>query len=720
MAELDTDASIAVWNAYIEKFGYEPTDATQLQKFSKSSAGKHVSSLSFKDAREVYKLYKGQGKIGGNSNKKSSKSPKPKTPRTPKSPPSLSMNKSGSLSPTPMLTGSKKKNKSKSPSSSPRFSHKKRKSNSNTPKKPPNLKNAKSSSTSSNSSNGQLSPPIKTKKKNKSHHKLGSKTKTKGHHKKSSSNLSRKSGKGSKKKSKSKKGKEPREREIRSKLNNDPNDKSLDSMLEILRRATLVKKQQKLFKEQEEMLEREARERIEREAKEAEDAREKEADGLDANTIPGHAKQVSSIQLNDLTKTDIAELREEEIRKHKQTADRFNTVSTPDGTEMNMNPLLTAQGRRIKKYSLDETLNSSSEEEEHNNYGVEHNGNKNGFKAPTLDVIDDEKELNMEGRISRLEANKNTIDEDDEDGYETPPELFRADNEWDWTEKDIIFEQSLNYGISLQLLHLGLTQGPLFPNSILKWSKLTFKENGPTPRSGHVSSYINDKMVIFGGYCKQMLTDHIFLVDVGGDFDIRRPLEVTPISSLEKIHKTYRVGHCGVSLQHNNCLYLFGGWNDQEYINHGLLFNVDSLKLVVEQTKDRLLPPPRRDHTLCKMGPYLLLFGGWSHDYDGNELWLLGSNWKWQQLEITGTAPCSRRGHSANVIGSKMFIFGGLYGFSKYLNDLHIYDGDNNEWIQPELVGITRPPPRAWHTSTIIGQTQILFYGEHRGNGDLP
>merc|ERR1712228_970340 len=88
---------------------------------------------------------------------------------------------------------------------------------------------------------------------------------------------------------------------------------------------------------------------------------------------------------------------------------------------------------------------------------------------------------------------------------------------------------------------------------------------------------------------------------------------------------------------------------------------------------------------------------------------------KWQQLEVTGTAPCSRRGHSANVIGSNMFLFGGLYGFSKYLNDLHIYNGDDNNWIQPELVGSTRPPCRAWHSTNIIGTTQILMFGGTSG-----
>ena len=76
------------------------------------------------------------------------------------------------------------------------------------------------------------------------------------------------------------------------------------------------------------------------------------------------------------------------------------------------------------------------------------------------------------------------------------------------------FEENLNYGISLHLLHLGLTEGPLFPNTVLQWKRLKFKENGPTARSGHVAELVDEKMIIFGGYCEQThLTDHIFIVN---------------------------------------------------------------------------------------------------------------------------------------------------------------------------------------------------------------
>ena len=372
----------------------------------------------------------------------------------------------------------------------------------------------------------------------------------------------------------------------------------------------------------------------------------------------------------------------------------------------------------------------------------------------------------------------------------TTPNLVRKDTSFEWHEGQLsILEQELSTAITDHLKHLNLTKGPLFPDSKLQFRQLSFKNHSVTARSGHVSAFVNDKLIIYGGYSKQTLTDHIFLCDCSkGDPNSinysnhnhnrnakmshshsshskksdsgkkgsssknnstkssksakstkstksnssnnnnnNENLEdgdvaVIPISTLEKIHKTFRVGSDCVSLSHNDCLYIFGGWNDQKYINHGLLLNLynrDSIKLVAEQTKDRLLPPARRDHTLVKMGPYLLLFGGWSNDNCDNDLWLLGSNWKWQKIGVNGIGPCARRGHSASVINNKMYIFGGLYGFTKYLNDLFVYNAENNEWEEPTLIGLTRPDARAWHTANVIGDSQILIFGGTAGRLDF-
>ena len=43
----------------------------------------------------------------------------------------------------------------------------------------------------------------------------------------------------------------------------------------------------------------------------------------------------------------------------------------------------------------------------------------------------------------------------------------------------------------------------------------------------------------------------------------------------------------------------------------------------------------------------------------------------WQPINITGNLPQARAYHTSNLIGSRLFIFGGRAG-NKYFNDLSI------------------------------------------------
>lgn len=59
----------------------------------------------------------------------------------------------------------------------------------------------------------------------------------------------------------------------------------------------------------------------------------------------------------------------------------------------------------------------------------------------------------------------------------------------------------------------GVSTGPLFPDSKLKWIKLKFRSNGPKPRSNHVAAFINHKMIVFVGYSEDETDGHIHLID---------------------------------------------------------------------------------------------------------------------------------------------------------------------------------------------------------------
>jgi adenylyl cyclase-associated protein len=55
--------SYEAWDAYIDRYGNEPTDAKQLASYSKNTAA--IATLNYKQSNEQFKRCKGKGKIGG-------------------------------------------------------------------------------------------------------------------------------------------------------------------------------------------------------------------------------------------------------------------------------------------------------------------------------------------------------------------------------------------------------------------------------------------------------------------------------------------------------------------------------------------------------------------------------------------------------------------------------------------------------------------------------
>ena len=80
--------------------------------------------------------------------------------------------------------------------------------------------------------------------------------------------------------------------------------------------------------------------------------------------------------------------------------------------------------------------------------------------------------------------------------------------------------------------------------------------------------------------------------------------------------------------------------------------------------------------------------------------------------------PCPRRGHTAVVINNtQMYVFGGLHGATKYLNDMFVFNIETNEWQECVISNesIVKPEPRAWHTANVIFGDKILIFGGSGG-----
>ena len=60
----------------------------------------------------------------------------------------------------------------------------------------------------------------------------------------------------------------------------------------------------------------------------------------------------------------------------------------------------------------------------------------------------------------------------------------------------------------------------------------------------------------------------------------------------------------------------------------------------------------------------------------------------WSQPDALGARPPGLRGHTANLIGTKIFLFGGYDGRGRS-NDLYVLDTESLTWEHPPLTDAT-------------------------------
>ncbi|NXY47018.1 HCFC2 factor, partial [Ceuthmochares aereus] len=205
-----------------------------------------------------------------------------------------------------------------------------------------------------------------------------------------------------------------------------------------------------------------------------------------------------------------------------------------------------------------------------------------------------------------------------------------------------------------------------------------------------------------------------------------------------------RLGH-SFALYGNKC-YLFGGLaNESEDSNNNVpryLNDFYELELQhgsgvvgwsIPVTKGTL-PSPRESHTAivyCRKdlgSPKMYIFGGMC-GCRLNDLWELDiETMTWSRPETKGTVPLPRSLHTANVIGNKMYVFGGWVPQSAG-GEISAHDGewkctgsfsylnlDTTEWIglisdcQEDKSNLL-PGPRAGHCAVAVGTRLYIWSG---------
>jgi len=123
-------------------------------------------------------------------------------------------------------------------------------------------------------------------------------------------------------------------------------------------------------------------------------------------------------------------------------------------------------------------------------------------------------------------------------------------------------------------------------------------------------------------------------------------------------------------------------------------------------------------HTACLVGSKIYVYGGFDGfgtNFDLNIFDPYARTWtNVPNTVVRGQVPSSRTNHAAVGVGNKMYMFGGnnnnAAGMYQVLDDLCVLNTDTLTWSKPQTTG-DQPTARSGHTLTAIGKNLYLFGG---------
>ncbi|KAK9459920.1 uncharacterized protein V1516DRAFT_467098 [Lipomyces oligophaga] len=173
-------------------------------------------------------------------------------------------------------------------------------------------------------------------------------------------------------------------------------------------------------------------------------------------------------------------------------------------------------------------------------------------------------------------------------------------------------------------------------------------------------------------------------------------------------------------LAKTNPIFIFGGLFRSKPRNDLWVLNPESCTMRLAQKTNEVVSP-RVGHASDLIGSVLIVFGGDTRvdgnaEFDDNLYFLNTSTLKWSRALVAGGGPGGRYGHTINIIGKRLFLFGGQRD-STYLNDLYFFDlsksqvGEPARWQAIRPLADISPSVRANHTTTVFGGKLYLFGG---------
>jgi host cell factor len=261
-----------------------------------------------------------------------------------------------------------------------------------------------------------------------------------------------------------------------------------------------------------------------------------------------------------------------------------------------------------------------------------------------------------------------------------------------------------------------------------RWTRPTISGLPPAPRYGHSAILAGSNVIIFGGRGEK-----------GVHFRDLHALDSLKMAWLNGPEggaaPSGRLDHSATLV--GNKMFVFGGWNGTDYYNDLYVLDLESMAWSRPSTSGAI-PCPRMGHCAVLAGNTLIVQGGFYFDeakhraagmrmgtmlsqcYQNDIRMLDTETFVWDRLNVSGVPPPPCFGHSMEVSGNDIIVFGGWGGFASKKQPPEalensceyfvILNTDQMTWERGQYIGLP-PPPRYGHSATAIGPHILIFGG---------
>ncbi|KAI9803989.1 MAG: hypothetical protein M1833_000270 [Piccolia ochrophora] len=246
------------------------------------------------------------------------------------------------------------------------------------------------------------------------------------------------------------------------------------------------------------------------------------------------------------------------------------------------------------------------------------------------------------------------------------------------------------------------------PPSGMYWSRAPCFGHDHGALRAHTTTLVGSNIYVFGGCDSSACFNDLYILDADCMFWAHPTCSGTLPPALRAMTAT-AVG---------KKIVFFGGGDGPNYYND--VYVLDTLNCrFTKPTISGTAPSRRRAHTACLYKAGIYVFGGGDGVKALNDVWrldvseLANSKVSWRLVSApskSAARPTARGYHTANMVGSKLIIFGGSDGLECF-RDVWVFDVETLVW---RVVDIKVAYPRLSHSSTVVG-SYLFVVGGHDG-----